>query len=126
MPSPERGPAGPPPEDQAPKEQEPAPYYRAARFPSERPAGRAYDRLQEAIFGRSDADLSAFRFQLNRIYHVAVLGQSPPEDFDRRLQRILSSGEPVSLPYDVLARLHERRRQATQFGPWIEGHYRPG
>ncbi len=39
----------------------------------------AYFAAQEAIFADvGDVDLSAYRFQLNRVYHVAVLGDPPP------------------------------------------------
>lgn len=40
-------------------------------------------RIQETIFG-SEHNLSIFRFQLNGVYHVAVIGQAPPNDIDQR------------------------------------------
>jgi hypothetical protein len=57
---------------------------------------------------------------------VAVLCQPPPRVLDRRLTRILSTGEAVILPSDVLKQLIQRRQQQIQHGPWTEGHYRPG
>ncbi len=33
---------------------------------------------------------------------------------------------PTQLPEDILTMLDERRKQAQQIGPWVEGHYRPG
>lgn len=51
--------------------------YKAARFPSEKPAGEAYFQAQEVIF-KADCDLSVYRLRLNRIWHLAVLGDPPP------------------------------------------------
>jgi hypothetical protein len=107
-------------------EQEQTPYYRAARFKGEEPAGKAYFKAQEAIFNVPECDVSTYRFHINRIWHVAALGDSPPEALDQKLQEILSTGEPVSLPPNLLKLLTERRRQATRQGPWIERHYWPG
>ena len=124
MASPERGPGGP--EEPVSREHEPVPYHRAARFAGEQPAGRAYFAAQRVIFNGPPNDLSAYRFQLNSVYHVAVLGQPPPADFDEQLREILASGEPATLPPEVLAALTERRRQMSRRGGWSEGHYRPG
>jgi len=101
-------------------------YLRVARFAGETPAGRAYRRTQDLLFATPDCELSAFRFHLDRIWHVAVLGDQPPEDLERQLRAILSRGEPASLPEDILLQLQRRRAQATRVGPWAEGHYRPG
>ncbi len=104
---------------------EPPPYYRAARFTGEKPARRAYNRAQETIFQAPDCELSAYRFHLNRIWHVAVVGDQPPDDLDRQLREILSRGEPAFLPEALLRQLQRRRAQATRLGPWVEGHYPP-
>ncbi len=125
MPSPEYGP-GDPPEQPRRQEDEPVPYHRTARFAGEQPAGRAYFSAQRAIFDGPPNDLSTYRFQLNHIYHVAVLGEAPPAELDRQLTDILASGEPAALPSDVLRALTDRRNQAITRGPWSEGHYRPG
>ncbi|GMU26405.1 MAG: hypothetical protein AMXMBFR16_13100 [Candidatus Uhrbacteria bacterium] len=96
------------------KEEEPSSsYYRAARFTGEEPAGHAYVQAQEAIFN-SEHDLSVYRFQLQQLWHVAVLGQKPPEDFDQLIQGILAAGEATSLPPDILKFLQERRKQAPK------------
>src|SRR5438874_2675381 len=100
-------------------------YLKVARFPSEKPAGRAYRQAEELLFRSPDTELSAYRFQLSHVWHVAVLGDQPPEELDRRLQRILSRGEPASLPEEVLLELQRRRASATQLGPWVERHARP-
>ncbi len=120
MPSPER-PTG------TEAEHEPQPYSQAARFTSERFAGRTYRQAQAAIYNaREDVDLSAYRFHLNTIWHVAVLGVQPPEEVAQQISTILAAGEPTALPDDVLRLFQERRAQAAQLGPWVEGHYRPG
>lgn len=126
MSSPERGPGGP--ANQPPRtEDTPAPYLRAARFASERFAAAAYFAAQAAVFGAVGAvDVSVYRFQLDRIDHVAALGQSPPPDLDATLAAILAAGEPTPLPPAVLQQLAARRAQATTEGPWVQRHYRPG
>lgn len=125
MPSPE-GEKRPNHQPEGKPEQEPTPYYKAARFRGEQPAGRAYFQAQDAIFNDPDCDLSTYRFLLQQISHVAVIGEPPPEDLEKKLQEILSTGEPTPLPPNILKLLTERRNQATKQGPWIERHYRPG
>ena len=125
MPSPERGPGGP--EQHSRREHEPIPYQRAARFAGEQPAGVAYFQAQEAVYAAVGAvDVSVYRFQLDRIYHVAVLGQPPPPELDATLAGILAAGEPATLPPQVLQQLAERRRQASRQAPWVQRHHRPG
>jgi hypothetical protein len=108
------------------KEQDPAPYYLASKFSGERPAGTAYFQSQELIFNAPDCELSVYRFQLSRIYHVAVVGDKPEQQLEDKLKDILSKGEPTSLPSIVLQLLLARRQQQIQHGPWVERHYRPG
>ncbi len=124
MSSPERGSGGP--EEQPSTEHESVPYHRVARFAGERPAGTAYAAVQQAIFAGPPNDVSAYRPQLNRIYHVAVLGEPPPPELDEQLGQILARGEPAELPADVLQALTDRRRRMSRQGPWTERHYRPG
>src|SRR5437016_53342 len=93
------------------QEKQPVPYYKAARFGSERPALRVYERLRETLYTTSDVDLSVYRLLLNRVSHVAVIGEPPPEELDRRISRLLSRGDPVPLPAEVLSSLAERRRE---------------
>jgi hypothetical protein len=107
-------------------EQEPVPYYHAARFRNEGPARRAYFQAQELLFNTPDADLSAYRFLLQQIWHVAVLGEPPPEDLTKKLQTAFARGETTSLPPNILKLLSQRREQATRQAPWVERHYRPG
>ena len=114
-------------EQQSPSSDDPSAslYIEAARFASERQAGRAYFRVQEALY-RTECDLSTYRLLLNQVPHVAVLGAPPPEDLDRTIRKILSSGEPATLPAEVIATLVERRAEQIRLGPWVERHHRPG
>ncbi len=124
MSSPERG--GPHPEEHQRHEAEPFPYRRVVRFAGEQPAGEAYRAAQDAIYARPDSDLSVYRLQLDRIWHVAALGEAPPADLGQTLEAILATGEPTELPRGVWLALAERRAQAIQRGPWVERHHRPG
>jgi hypothetical protein len=131
MPSPEgekRRPRGRIPPEQPPKpEEETSLWYRAAQYSGEQQAGTTYTQAQDTIF-HNECDLSAYRMLLDQIWHVAVLGGVPAEvSFQQELERILyTEGTPTTLPDDVLTMLHERREQARQLGPWVEGHHRPG
>ncbi len=107
-------------------EHELPPYHKAARFAGERPAGQVYDRVQQLLYRTPDTDLSAYRLLLNRVSHVAVLGETPPDELDQRITRLLARGELTTLPDAVLAALYARRRNATRLGRWVEGHHRPG
>ena len=127
MSSPERGrnPGGS--EEPPAHEPELTPYQRAARFAGERPAGRAYDQAQRVIYeAPQPTDLSVYRLQLNRLWHVAALGLTPPAPVRQALDDILATGELAELPAEVWQALEERRAQASKRGPWQEGHYRPG
>ena len=123
MPQPERRSGGPP----TPERAELPRYHQAARFPGEELAGRAYFAAQETVATHAgDVDLSAYRFRLDRVDHVAVLGDPPPTALHDELRRILATGEPATIPEDVLKLLNARRAEATEAGPWVEGHHRPG
>lgn len=125
MPSPE-GELPPQQPDQDKSPEEPHGYYQAARFLNAQLAGRAYFRVQRILYGQEMTDLSVFRFELEGVPHVAVLGKRPLPDLGRRLRNILAAGLPRTLPSEILAMLHERRSDATQLGSWVERHYRPG
>jgi hypothetical protein len=102
--------------DEGAAEQERPPYAQAARFPGERPAGQAYFQAQAAIH-QAECDLSAYRLKLDQVWHVAVVGQAPPEGLHAQLGAILAAGEPADLPPDIARFLHVRRVQAGKLGP---------
>ena len=55
-------------------------YLRAAKFLGEESAGDTYFQIEAFIFrSASDADLSVYRFIRNGIWHVAVVGDRPPD-----------------------------------------------
>ena len=97
----------------------------AARFAAQGAAGQAYFRAQQAIF-TNECDLSAYRFLLNGIWHVAVLGEPPSDELRQQVQEILRSGSLTPLPPEVLDLLDQRRQQSKTQGEWVERHYRPG
>lgn len=100
-------------------------YCRAVRYSEEPPSAQAYFQAQNMLAGVT-YELSTYRFQLDQGWHVAVLGDMPPEEFDQQIQSILAAGEPTTLPSDILILLNQRRLQAAAIAPWVEGHYRPG
>ena len=126
MPSPEHGPTGPTDQPRRPA-QEPVPYQRTARFADEPSAGRAYFAAQRVIYeAPQPLDVSVFRLQVNRLWHVAALGLVPPAPVLQAIEEILATGEPTELPQEVWQALAERRAQAIRRGPWMERHQRPG
>ena len=121
MPLERRGRIPPPPEPKA------EPWYKAARYDAEESSERAYFKAQETIF-QQECDVSVYRLLLKQLWHVAVLGGAPAEAaLQQQLERILyAQGTPTQLPEDLLTVLQERRKQAQNIGPWVQGHYRPG
>ena len=70
-----------------------SPYVKAARYPSEQTAGKAYFLVQDAIFS-VECDLSTYRIQLPRgVWHVAVVGITPLAELDQKITAIISTGE---------------------------------
>ena len=101
-------------------------YHQTSRYANERPSLKAYAKAQELIYKRPDVDLSTYRLIYQQRWHVSVLGDSPPVEVDRRVRKILESGEPATLPDEVLKALNHRRLLAKQIQPWVELHHRPG
>lgn len=104
-------------------EQEPSsPYIKAARFSDDQISAQVYFQAQE-ILRANPCDLSSYRFKLDELSYVAVLGSPPPPALDQYMTTLLSSGEVTELPDDVVAYLQTRRQQASKVGKWVEGHY---
>jgi hypothetical protein len=126
MTTPEHGGPGSP-DDQPAPEQEPTPYRTAARFAGERPAGEAYFAVQQVLYeAPQPTDLSVYRLQLNRLWHVAALGLVPPAPVLQAIEAILATGEPADLPPVVWDALAQRRAQSITQASWVERHHRPG
>ena len=122
----QKGRTPPPAETGRNPEHEPQEYLHAAYFANEHIAGHAYNQAQEAIYTGPPNDVSAYRLILEERWHVAVLGEPPPEDLDQQLQAILGQGVPATLPEEILDYLKQRRAEAIKHGSWVEGHYRSG
>jgi coenzyme F420-reducing hydrogenase gamma subunit len=107
-------------------ESEKAPFHLAARYADEHTSETPYDQAQQAIY-ETPCDLSAYRLRLGEAleWHVAVLGAPPAPELVRRIEAILSTGEPVTLPGELLAYLTARRKEQTQQGEWVEKHHFP-
>ncbi len=123
----QKGRAVPPPPQPAAPHPPAEPWYRAARYEAEQPAGQAYFQAQETIF-QQECNLSAYRLMLEQIYHVAVLGGAPTEAaMQERIEQILyAEGTSTQLPDEVLIYLFEQRSEQSKKSSWVEGHYRPG
>ena len=104
---------------------EQTPYHRAARFPGEREAGAVYFRIQDLI-EPPECDLSAYRFLIQSVWHVAIVGDAPESELAEQLERHLYGCEPVELPVETLDFLRRRRQHQSKHGPWVERHHRPG
>ncbi len=115
-----------------PKPEPPQPYSLAARYPDGQSAEAPYFESQQVIHDNEQLELSSYRLQLRRLnsteldWHVAIVGDQPPAEFDQRFRRILATGELVELPADVQEFLRQRRAVMTRNAQWTEGHYRPG
>ena len=68
------------------REHEPLPYYHAVRFQREGAARQAYFATQDAIY-KVECNISTYRFLLRGIWHVAVIGEPPPEELDQQLRQ---------------------------------------
>ena len=105
-------------------EQSKEPFCIAAKFKAEPVSRRAYFTAQDAIKKDRENDLSVYRFQLSGVFHVAVLGLTPPEPLEQRLRQILAAGDPATLPENIVSLLFVRRAEMSQQSNWLERHYR--
>jgi hypothetical protein len=100
------------------------PYYLAARFPTEKKAGDVYFPLQQYIYDvKDDCDLSVYRFKHTDKWYVVVIGEKPSDTIHVAIEAQLTNGMLVTLEEDLVQYLLDRRREAIQFGPWVERHY---
>src|SRR5438067_10089935 len=113
------------PEKGRPKEQQPLPYYLAARFPTREAAAVPYYAAQETL-RTHPCDLSAYRFLRqweepnDNPWYVLVLGRTPKPAIQERLTEALRSGELTTVPDQVLLELAARRRAQQHHGSWVE------
>ena len=107
-------------------EQQAIPYQLAAWFMDERAAGAAYSQIQDLIFSAPDCELSAYRFHIKGVWHVAVVGVSPDEGLGQKLAMALARGTTILLGTETLDFLQHRRETESKKGTWVERHHRPG
>jgi hypothetical protein len=74
---------------------------------------------------KDDCDLSVYRYKSMRknMWHVVVVGEKPPVSLHIAIEAQLTNGTLTTLDTDELTYLMERRSEAIQLGPWVEGHY---
>ncbi len=114
------------------EEQEPRPYYLAARYASDHASEKPYRRTRNYLYAHEEVELSVFRFQLGRHgadkldWHVAVIGDKLPDEHERQIRRFLQDGQVVTLPEEVVGAMYRRRLETSQQGPWFERHHKPG
>ena len=107
-------------------EQQATPYHLAAWFTDEQAAGATYSLMQDLIFNAPDCELSVYRFQMEGVWHVAVVGVSPHEGLGQELAIALAPGTPILLGTETLNFLQYRRETESKPGTWVERHHRPG
>lgn len=56
-------------------------------------------------------------------WYVVVIGEKPSDGLHVQIEAQLTNGRLVTLDHDYLLALMQRRGQAIQLGPWVEGHY---
>lgn len=87
-------------------------YHLVNKFSSEGDAQEACDRVSEYLTSLRETDnqvdLFTRPFQRNSGWHVIVSGIRPDRRVEERIEQYLSSGEPTSLPPDILAILLHR------------------
>lgn len=103
------------------------PFCRAARFNSGAESRESYLIAEHAIAGAM-ADISVYRLQIRRIWHVAAISDiMPPADLQQSIEDAINMGKRAELPIEVLTLLLNRHRQVMRHRlPWVEGHYHPG
>lgn len=101
------------------REQEPSPpgWVLARRYPDASSARRVWEAVRGLLLAE-DLEASTFRFTLDGVDHVAVLGEAPLEsDMHRTLQVLLDArGTHADVPDSALEQLRERRQRFRQTG----------
>src|SRR5918912_815567 len=91
-------------------------YYKAAMYADYQVAGEAYSKIHDILLAHEDLNLSGYRyFHLTRLtWCVVVIGQRPPERFNKQFTDILSSGEAITLEEREIAKLLLLQHKAEQ------------
>ena len=103
-------------------------YERAVSYPLEHESQsfRCYNYLQTVLrTNKEEVVLSVFRIQLGQQFIVVLLGEEPPEEFNKILDVAFSGSQPYVLPRVISQTLWRRRGEVLEEGlPYFEGHYR--
>lgn len=103
-----------------PPPQEFPPFWRAARYPTERSSRLVYVHSQYVLMSERGLDLTITRLLLDSGYHVAILGHQPPVPIDRAVDLLLDTGTRAQLSVTLLGELW-RYHQTQDSGrpPWL-------
>lgn len=96
-------------------------YYDCSVFPDELSSGKAMHYLNDFIFAHGYT-LSVYRFQLNGVLHVLVLGECPSQEVRERMHRILAKGRIVQMSHEALIEFLKRSIEKWEEGDQ-EHHY---
>lgn len=79
----------------------------AAQFPNSESLSNAYYEARNMIIRSPELELSIHRFQVVRtkILHLTVVGYSSNNELKKHINRILTRGEIVELPIDIIEQL---------------------
>lgn len=92
------------------EQQKPEPFAIAACFETDPSALSAYGRIITALNITPECDLSVYRFELDSINHVLILGKRPEQTLhEKLLDQLLSEGHLSELPSDILDIFNQHR-----------------
>ncbi len=99
------------------QEQQPGGWVLAFRFGSADTARATYEIVRDAVL-TDDADASVFRFTLDGMSHVTLVGETPPplQKIEQAESLMARAGVPATLPGQVLGQLLERRKAFKSTG----------
>jgi hypothetical protein len=103
-------------------------YYKAHLYPGQQEARAIFLKLEEILNKHENLDLSAYSYlHLRRLkWCVVVIGNVPPERFDKQFKEILAEGEAITLEDHEILKLLERRHEQTQHARYVRKHHKRG
>ena len=123
-----------PPEQPPQPEGSPFPFLMSSRFASRETSQAPYDSIQTIVREQEVAEFSVFRMIQNwpesmskappspKRWYVAVIGHPPPEPLLTQVTKTINTGEPVSLPDDVVSVMIEKRLLESSKRSYTEIH----
>lgn len=103
-------------------------YYKAATYPSQEEAGKAFLALEAILHAHEKLDVSAYRYlHLQRAkWCVVVIGKFPSERFQKQFADIIATGEAITLEDTEIVKLLDRRSQQIVKAPYVRRHHKKG